>query len=194
MVTVVLIFLVKAGLTDLFAALTPADQQLKSPAKRLREIMAIKEIIILPDKQLRLVSKPVEKVTTASASSPPTCSKPCMTHPASGSPRSRWRDGAPGGDGSGQDATRTASPATTPRHHRSGDSDVVGGTLGPPRKAACRSRNITRTSSGPRRSPSASPISTARCVSATPTACSPSASSMSSITSMACCSSTISPG
>ena len=38
-------------------ALTPANQQLNSPA------MAIREIIILPDKQLRLVSKPVEKVT-----------------------------------------------------------------------------------------------------------------------------------
>ena len=38
--------------------LTPANQRLKSPA------MAIREIIILPDKQLRLVSKPVEKVTT----------------------------------------------------------------------------------------------------------------------------------
>ena len=37
--------------------LTPANQPLKSPP------MAIREIIILPDKQLRLVSKPVEKVT-----------------------------------------------------------------------------------------------------------------------------------
>jgi peptide deformylase len=37
--------------------LTLPDQQIKSPA------MAIREIIILPDKQLRLVSKPVEKVT-----------------------------------------------------------------------------------------------------------------------------------
>ncbi len=45
-------------------ALTPANQQLKSPAKALREIMAIREIIILPDKKLRLVSKPVEKITT----------------------------------------------------------------------------------------------------------------------------------
>ena len=39
-------------------ALTPANQQLKSPA------MAIREIIVLPDKKLRLVSKPVEKITT----------------------------------------------------------------------------------------------------------------------------------
>jgi peptide deformylase len=38
-------------------ALTPPNQQLKSPQ------MAIREIIILPDKKLRLVSKPVEKVT-----------------------------------------------------------------------------------------------------------------------------------
>jgi len=37
--------------------LTPANQQLKSRA------MALREIIILPDKQLRLVSKPIEKVT-----------------------------------------------------------------------------------------------------------------------------------
>ena len=37
--------------------MTPANQQLKSRA------MALREIIILPDKQLRLVSKPVEKVT-----------------------------------------------------------------------------------------------------------------------------------
>jgi peptide deformylase len=41
--------------------LTAANQQLKSPAEALREIMALREIIILPDKQLRLVSKPVEK-------------------------------------------------------------------------------------------------------------------------------------
>jgi peptide deformylase len=40
------------------AALTAANQQLKSPA------MAIREIIILPDRQLRLVSKPIEKVTS----------------------------------------------------------------------------------------------------------------------------------
>jgi peptide deformylase len=45
-------------------ALTPANQQLKPPARVLREIMAIREIIILPDRQLRLVSRPVEKVTT----------------------------------------------------------------------------------------------------------------------------------
>lgn len=38
--------------------LTPANQRLKS------RIMALREIIILPDKQLRLVSRPVEKVTT----------------------------------------------------------------------------------------------------------------------------------
>jgi peptide deformylase len=44
-------------------ALTPAYQPLKSPAKLSREIMALREIIILPDKQLRLVSKPIEKVT-----------------------------------------------------------------------------------------------------------------------------------
>jgi peptide deformylase len=37
--------------------LTSANQQLKSPA------MALREIIVLPDKQLRLVSKPIEKVT-----------------------------------------------------------------------------------------------------------------------------------
>jgi peptide deformylase len=39
------------------AGLTPPNQQLKSPQ------MAIREIIILPDKKLRLVSKPVEEVT-----------------------------------------------------------------------------------------------------------------------------------
>jgi peptide deformylase len=48
---------VKHALTAGRGALTPANQQLKSPA------MAIREIIILPDKQLRLVSKPIEKVT-----------------------------------------------------------------------------------------------------------------------------------
>jgi peptide deformylase len=45
------------ALTRGFRGLTPADQQLKSPA------MALREIIILPDKRLRLVSKPVEEVT-----------------------------------------------------------------------------------------------------------------------------------
>jgi len=43
--------------------LTAGGQQLKSPAEAFRDIMAIREIIILPDKRLRLVSKPVEKVT-----------------------------------------------------------------------------------------------------------------------------------
>ena len=56
-------FMVSQGLTGSFGGLTPADQQLKSPAKALREIMARREIIILPDKQLRLVSRPIEKVT-----------------------------------------------------------------------------------------------------------------------------------
>jgi peptide deformylase len=42
--------------------LTAPDQPLKSPARAF-EIMALREIIILPDKQLRLVSKPIEKVT-----------------------------------------------------------------------------------------------------------------------------------
>ena len=37
--------------------LTPADRRITSP------IMAIREIIIIPDKQLRLVSSPIEKVT-----------------------------------------------------------------------------------------------------------------------------------
>jgi peptide deformylase len=42
--------------------LTQRDRFLKSPARAV-EIMALREIIILPDKQLRLVSKPIEKVT-----------------------------------------------------------------------------------------------------------------------------------
>ena len=50
-------FVVKQPLTGRRGALTPANQPLKSPA------MAIREIIILPDKQLRLVSKPIQKVT-----------------------------------------------------------------------------------------------------------------------------------
>lgn len=41
------------------SALTRIDAGLKSPP------MAIREIIVLPDKQLRLVSKPVEQVTPA---------------------------------------------------------------------------------------------------------------------------------
>jgi peptide deformylase len=56
-------FMVSLGLTGSLGGLTPAGQQLKSPAKALREIMALREIIILPDKQLRLVSRPIEKVT-----------------------------------------------------------------------------------------------------------------------------------
>jgi peptide deformylase len=43
--------------SEVLGALTPFDQQLKSPA------MALRDIIILPDKQLRLVSKPIERVT-----------------------------------------------------------------------------------------------------------------------------------
>ena len=49
--------MVKPAVNRFLRALTPANQQLKSP------VMAIREIIILPDKQLRLVSRPVEKVT-----------------------------------------------------------------------------------------------------------------------------------
>jgi peptide deformylase len=49
--------MVSDALTRGFRGLTPADQQLKSPA------MALREIIILPDKRLRLISKPVEEVT-----------------------------------------------------------------------------------------------------------------------------------
>src|SRR5580693_5300823 len=49
--------MVKDTLTGKPCGLTPANQQLKSPA------MALREIIVLPDKQLRLVSKPVVKVT-----------------------------------------------------------------------------------------------------------------------------------
>ena len=56
-------FMVSMGLMGAFGALTATDRQLKSPAKASRETMALREIIILPDKQLRLVSKPVEKVT-----------------------------------------------------------------------------------------------------------------------------------
>src|ERR1700761_5165682 len=51
-------FVVSGALTGRSAGLTPANNPLKSPA------MAIREIIVLPDKQLRLVSRPVEKVTT----------------------------------------------------------------------------------------------------------------------------------
>ena len=49
--------MVKDLLTGPRHALTAANRQLKS------RVMALREIIILPDKQLRLVSKPVEKVT-----------------------------------------------------------------------------------------------------------------------------------
>src|SRR6202166_4863724 len=49
--------MVSKTLTGGAGALTPANQQLKSP------VMALREIIILPDKQLRLVSRPIEKVT-----------------------------------------------------------------------------------------------------------------------------------
>jgi len=38
----------------------------------------------LPDKQLRLVSKPIEKVTPEYASSPTTCSRPCTPRPGIG--------------------------------------------------------------------------------------------------------------
>jgi peptide deformylase len=62
MVNARLILMVSAGLNFMVkpparSALTAPDQQIKSPA------MAIREIIILPDKQLRLVSTPIEKVT-----------------------------------------------------------------------------------------------------------------------------------
>ncbi len=57
MVNETLGFMVSGSLTKFPAALTAWRARLKSPA------MALREIIILPDKQLRLVSKPIEKVT-----------------------------------------------------------------------------------------------------------------------------------
>ena len=49
--------MVSEALTGSAIALTPANQPLKSPA------MPLRQIIILPDKRLRLVSKPVSTVT-----------------------------------------------------------------------------------------------------------------------------------
>jgi peptide deformylase len=43
--------------------LTGRELRLKSPGLSFEKIMAIREIIILPDKQLRVVSKKIEKVT-----------------------------------------------------------------------------------------------------------------------------------
>src|ERR1041385_6313251 len=57
MVNAALTNMVSSRLTGVPVALTPPNQPLKSPS------MAIRDIIILPDKQLRLVSRPVEKVT-----------------------------------------------------------------------------------------------------------------------------------
>jgi peptide deformylase len=57
MVNGVLKLVVGESCARLPSALTLWDQPLKSPA------MALRDIIILPDKQLRLVSKPIEKVT-----------------------------------------------------------------------------------------------------------------------------------
>src|ERR1700743_1877587 len=57
MVNTGLRFVVNQPLTAGDGGLTPANQQLKPPR------MAIREIIVLPDKQLRLVSRPIEKVT-----------------------------------------------------------------------------------------------------------------------------------
>ncbi len=58
MVNEILIFMVNGSLPASGCALTAFRPRLKSPA------MAIREIIILPDKQLRLVSKSVDKVTS----------------------------------------------------------------------------------------------------------------------------------
>ncbi len=58
MVNEILIFMVNGSLPASGCALTVFRPRLKSPA------MAIREIIILPDKQLRLVSKSVDKVTS----------------------------------------------------------------------------------------------------------------------------------
>lgn len=58
MVKQISIFMVNEYLTtENLHGLTPADRRITSPA------MAIREIIILPDKQLRLVSSSIEKVT-----------------------------------------------------------------------------------------------------------------------------------
>ena len=57
MVNDTLRFMVSEPLTEFPAGLTGWRARLKSPA------MALREIIILPDTQLRLVSKPIEKVT-----------------------------------------------------------------------------------------------------------------------------------
>ena len=65
--------------------------------------MALRDIIILPDKRLRLVSEPVKTSTRRCARWSRTCSRPCTRRPASGLPRSR-------------SASRSASsPWTSPR-------------------------------------------------------------------------------
>jgi len=53
--------------------------------------MAIREIIILPDKQLRLVSKPVEKVTAELRKLADDMFETCTPRPGSGLRRSRSR-------------------------------------------------------------------------------------------------------
>ena len=153
--------------------------------------MALREIIILPDKQLRLVSKPVEKVTAEIRKLADDMFETMYDAP-----------------GIGLAAIQVAQPVrlitmdlakkdengeTKPRPRVFINPEIISSSeeFSVYEEGCLSIPNITRKSSARRRSASASPISTARCTRRTPTGCSPPASSTRSTTSTACCSSTI---
>ena len=150
--------MVKAALTRFRRALTPANQQLKSPAHgHPRNHHPAGQAVAARLQAGR------EGRRRRSASSSTTCSRPCTTRPASGSRRSRSASrSALDHHGSRQEGRGRRDQAAAARLHQSGDHLVVRTRCRSTRKAASRSRNITRRSSGRRRCGCASSISTAR--------------------------------
>ena len=160
-----------------------------SPALKSRA-MAVRDILILPDKRLRLVSKPVAKIDAATRAARRGHVRDHVRgarHRARRDPDRRAqarRHHGPRQEGRAEGAAGV---------HQSGAGLEVRTTRTSTRKAACRSRNTTRRSSGRRRSRSAISISTASSTRSRPTACWRPASSTRSTISTACCSSTTSP-
>ena len=91
---------------------------------RVHRAMALRDILILPDKRLRLISEPVKAVDKDDPRRwSRTCSRPCTPRPASGSPRSR---SACRKRVVTMDLAKKDEPTRAAGLHQSGDRVVVG--------------------------------------------------------------------
>ena len=164
----------------------------RSPAlkSRPRWCMAVRDILILPDKRLRLVSKPVAKIDAATRKLVEDMFETMYDAPGIG--LAAIQIGEPR-----RIVTMDLAKKDEPKEPQVFINPelicAVRTRRTSTRKAASRSRNITRRSSGRRRSRSAISISTASSTRSRRTACWRPASSTRSTTSTACCSSITSP-